>query len=102
MSSSGVLDRRRFQEAMGKIAIGAALVRRSRRWVVIKQQRRDTSVELTLKCGRRGFRVNVPICHSGPVLWEVGLRVGAPPPSQCGLFGWDSYAPTVPSESDHG
>lgn len=65
---------------MQAVAVGATLARRRIVWTVIKQKHWDTSVELTLRSGRRTVVVSVGICLSGPVLWEVGLQPieGAP------------------------
>ncbi|WP_454691190.1 hypothetical protein [Achromobacter aloeverae] len=80
---------------MARIAVGATLsaIRRNdqatpkpRHWIVTRQRRYETSMLLTLRCGRHEFRVNVPICHSGPCLMDVGLRVVAAAPSQRKLF----------------
>lgn len=92
MSSPGTLARQRFQERMAQIAIGATLVRLSRPWTVVRQQRQETGVELTLKHGRRQFHVQVPLCHTGPVLWQVGLRAAAAAPSQHSFFGGQHHA----------
>lgn len=86
MVNAGAAARERFQQRMGHVAVGATLVSKSRSWLVTKQQRMDTSVMLTLKCGRRQRCVNVPVCHYGPCLADVGLSAGAPAPQQRELF----------------
>lgn len=87
MIDAGTLERERFNAAMDRVAVGATLVRGKRPWVVVKQKQRETSVDLTLRSGRRELMVPVMVCHSGPALWEVGLSVVAPAPVQRGLFG---------------
>lgn len=86
MSNAGTAAREQFQRRMGQVAIGATLVSKSRQWLVTKQQRMDTCVALTLKCGRHQLHINVPVCHSGPCLGDVGLVAGAPAPQQRELF----------------
>lgn len=85
MSGEGIKAREKFQAAMQAIEPGARLARRSI-WTVERQQHRETGIELTLRCGRRQARVHVPICHSGPILWEAGLRPVAPAPMQRDLL----------------
>jgi hypothetical protein len=82
----GEAARRRFEERMVQIEVGATLARRNRHWTVVATQRMEASRLLTLRCGRRTFKVNVALALSGPVLWEVGLRSVALPPSQGQLF----------------
>lgn len=93
--SSVAQEIQRFSENMSRIAVGATLaaMRRNDRaapkprvWVVTRQRRYDTSMLLTLRCGRHEFRVNVPICHSGPCLMDVGLCTIAAAPTQRKLF----------------
>lgn len=79
--SPGAIDRERYLSRMQAVAVGAKLARRFV-WVVARQVRRDTSVELTLKRGRRSIVVNVGVCHSGPDLFWAGLRPIAPAPEQ--------------------
>lgn len=81
MTGAGTRTRERFQRNMQAVAVGATLARR-RPWVVTKQQHMDTSVILTLRHGRRTLSVNVPVCITGPVLWQVGLRVVSAAPMQ--------------------
>lgn len=83
--NAGERDRLRFQERMAQIEVGAVLARK-RQWTVVAKQRLETSRLLTLRCGRREFKVSVIVCHSGPILWEVGLRSVALPPTQGLLF----------------
>ena len=64
------------------IAIGATVTRKKFTWMVARHTRRDTSVELLLVSGRRRIQVNVPVCITGPVLWEVDLRPARPAPRQ--------------------
>ncbi|WP_407059213.1 hypothetical protein ACKZDW_02180 (plasmid) [Ralstonia syzygii subsp. celebesensis] len=86
MTNAGTAARERFHHRMGQVAVGATLVSKSRQWLVTKQQHFDTSVMLTLKCGRHQLRLNVPVCHYGPCLADVGLSAGAPAPQQRELF----------------
>lgn len=86
MIDAGTAARERFQRRMGQVAVGATLRSRHRQWLITKQQRLDTSVMLTLKCGRHQLRVNIPVCHYGPCLADVGLSAGAPAPQQRELF----------------
>lgn len=86
MIDAGTAARERFQRRMAQVAVGATLVSKSRRWLVTKQQRMDTNVMLTLKCGRHQLRVHVAVCHYGPCLADVGLSAGTPAPQQRELF----------------
>lgn len=77
---SGAQARARFFEAMKAVAIGAQLTRGGPVWTVVDQKRRDTSIDLTIRRGRRTFLVAVPVCHYGPLLHQVGLsRVKSAP-----------------------
>jgi hypothetical protein len=87
VTGAGTRARERFQLAMQSVAVGARLARRSLEWTVTAAIRRDTSVELTLRRGRRSITVSVGVCHSGPVLWEAGLRAVATAPTQHALPG---------------
>lgn len=82
MSNDGARARERFFENMRKVAVGAKLARRSICWTVVKQVERETGIELQLQYGRRQFTAYVPVCHTGPVLWEAGLRPVAAAPLQ--------------------
>lgn len=93
--------RMRFQESMAEIAIGATLAAmprndqaraKPRHWIVTHQRRYDSSITLTLRCGRHEIRVHVGICHTGPELMDVGMRSVAPAPSQRNLFREPSHA----------
>lgn len=79
--SPGIRQREEFMANMRQIAVGAKLARRST-WTVTRQQSRETGIELTLRSGRRKIQVHVPVCISGPILWETGLRPVAPAPEQ--------------------
>lgn len=81
MTGAGTLAREKFQRNMQQVAVGATLARRHH-WVVTKQQHMDTSVILTLRHGRRTIRVNVPVCITGPDLWDVGLSAVSAAPMQ--------------------
>ncbi len=83
--SEGEKARKRFHERMQEIAVGAT-VKRGQVWTVTHQSRRETSVELTLKRGRRSVAVNVPVCHSGPCLADVGLSSAGRAPMQRDLI----------------
>ncbi len=71
---------------MQAVAVGATLARRRIVWTVIKQKHWDTSVDLTLRSGRRTLVVSVGVCHTGPVLWETGLLPVSRAPVQRGLL----------------
>lgn len=86
MSSPGTRDRERFMLNMQKIEIGATLMRHTRPWIVVRQKKRETGIEITLRHGRREFSVHVPVCHTGPVLWEVGLKAVTAAPTNRELF----------------
>lgn len=92
MIGAGTRARERFQQAMQAVAVGAKLARRSIEWTVTASKRRETSVELTLRCCRRSIVVNVMVCHSGPSLWEAGLRAVASAPQQRDLLGFGQPA----------
>jgi hypothetical protein len=85
--SAGRDERQRFDDAMAAVAVGATLVRRKRPWVVVAQKLRYTSIDLTLRSGRREIIVAVGLAFTGPVLWDADLKVAAPAPAQRGLFG---------------
>ena len=85
MDGAGNRTRERFIEAMRAIAPGARLARRSRVWTIQHATRRDTSVDLLLRHGRRTFVASVPVCITGPCLHEVGLRPVSHAPEQRGL-----------------
>ena len=78
----GARDREYFLEQMKAIAIGATLSRRKRVWTVTQQKQRETGIEVLLKHGRKTLSVQVPVCHSGPCLADVGLRPIALAPQQ--------------------
>jgi hypothetical protein len=65
-----------------KIAIGAVVRRKRREWTVTKHTKRETSVQVLMASGRRQICVNIPVCITGPILWEVGLHPVRPAPSQ--------------------
>jgi len=81
MTGVGTQTRLRFEQAMQTIAIGATLARRQT-WTVIKQRHFDTSVDLTLRRGRRTIRLSVSISIHGPDLFDAGLRPVALAPTQ--------------------
>ncbi len=81
MTGAGTSQRERFMEAMQKIAVGS-IVRRSLEWLIVKQERFDTSASLTLRRGRRQINVSVPICITGPALCDVGLAHVSCAPTQ--------------------
>ncbi len=82
MTDAGTKARLRYQAAMAQIDVGAVLARRSRHWTVVAARRWYTSVELTLRSGRREIRAHVMVGHYGPDLACAGLRVVSPPPTQ--------------------
>ncbi len=81
MTGAGTQARLRFERAMEAIAVGATLARRHT-WMVVKQRHFATSVDLTLRCGRRTALVSVPISLWGPDLADAGLRAVAAAPIQ--------------------
>ena len=85
MNDAGTRTRERFIEAMKAVAPGARLARRLRVWTIQHATRRDTSVDLLLRHGRRTFVASVPVCITGPCLHEVGLRSVSHAPEQQGL-----------------
>jgi hypothetical protein len=85
MSGDGTRTRERFIEAMRAVAPGARLARRSRVWAIQHVTRRDTSVDLLLRHGRRTFTASVPVCITGPCLHEAGLRFVSHAPVQRAL-----------------
>lgn len=85
MIGAGTQTRLRFEQGMQKIAVGAILARRHT-WTVVKQQHFATSVDLTLRRGRRTIRVSVSISIHGPDLFDAGLRSIAPAPTQRNLL----------------
>jgi hypothetical protein len=91
MSSAGTLARERFESRIATIAVGATLARRKRPWTVTKQTHRATTVDLTLRHGRHTITVPVPVCHTGPVLWQVRLHAITAAPMQRELL------PTAPT-----
>jgi hypothetical protein len=82
MDGAGTRHRERFIEAMKAVAPGARLKRRLRVWTIQSVTRRDTSVDLLLRHGRRTFVASVPVCITGPCLHEAGLRSVAHAPVQ--------------------
>lgn len=86
MSGAGTQARERFFRNMAQISVGAQLARRHV-WTVVKQRHFDTSVDLTLRRGRRTVRVSVPVSLHGPDLFDVGLRPMAAAPVQRDLLG---------------
>jgi hypothetical protein len=88
MTGAGVRTRERFERNMQAIAVGATLARR-KSWIVTSQQHMYTSVILTLRHGHRTLSVNVPVCITGPVLWQVGLRAVSAAPVQRELLMGD-------------
>ncbi|MDT4859204.1 hypothetical protein FQZ97_937040 [compost metagenome] len=86
MTNLGIKLRQRYLERMQQVAVGALLERKGRVWEVIQQHRTETGVMLTLRHGRRDFRLYIGVTMDGPELWHLNLRSAAPPPSQRELF----------------
>lgn len=87
MSTSAAQQMRRTcEEAMQYLLPGAVLERKGRRWVVVKRQQLDGSVALTLRHGRRLFRVVVTLWIGGPDWFRTGFTPVSPPPVQKQLF----------------
>jgi len=84
--ASGSAARQRFIQAMLKVAPGSRLANYNTGsrivWTVTTCKRWDTSVQLTLRCGRRQISRTVGICHSGPDLASSGLRFVGHAPTQ--------------------
>lgn len=85
MDGAGTRIRERFIEAMQSVASGARVSRRKRVWTIQSTTRRDTSIDLLLRHGRRTFTVSVPVCITGPCLHEAGLRSVSHAPVQRAL-----------------
>jgi hypothetical protein len=81
----GTRIRKRFSEAMKSVAPGARLKRRLRVWTIQHVTHRATSVDLLLRHGRRTFTASVPVCITGPCLYEAGLQFVSHAPVQCAL-----------------
>jgi hypothetical protein len=63
-----------YRENMRKIEVGAKVARNKTVWTIIERKFRETSVELTLRSGRREITLTgVMMCISGPCLADVGL-----------------------------
>lgn len=88
MTSPGIQARKRFDENMQKIAVGATLARKRRGWTVISRRFVECGAVLTLQHGRRKFTLRVPISHWGPDLADVGLNSASLPPEQRALSGF--------------
>lgn len=86
MSSAGTRERERYLANMARIQPGAVLAHRARHWTVTKLRRTETGVMLTLICGRRSVKAYIGVCHTGPDLWQSGLRVVTPPPASREMF----------------
>ena len=78
--------RRRCEEAMQYTLPGAALEWKGRRWTVAKRELLDGSVALTLRRGRRLFRIVVTLWTGGPDWFRTGFTPVSPPPLQKQLF----------------
>lgn len=87
MKGAGTIARERFLAAMKAIEVGAKLAHRSTIWTVVASQWRETSIDLTLRSGRRTIDVSVSVCYYGPILWEAGLRPVTNAPTQRELLG---------------
>jgi hypothetical protein len=85
MANPAIAQIERFQRNMQKIAIGAAVARRNRPWIITEAHRCDTSASLALRSGRRTIRLIVPICLTGPCLFDLGLRSVTHAPAQRAL-----------------
>lgn len=68
-----------------QIRVGATLSRGRRNWTVLAHKRFETSVQLTLGCGKHRIDVPVAICATGPILWETGLECVRQAPTQAKL-----------------
>lgn len=68
-----------------QIRVGAQLSRGRRVWTVLAHKRCETSVKLTLGCGKHRIGVHVPVCATGPILWESGLECVRQAPTQAEL-----------------
>ena len=78
--------RRQCEEAMQYTLTGAVLERKGRRWTVAKREQLDGSVALTLRHGRRLFRIVVTLWIGGPDWFRTGFTPESPPPVQKQLF----------------
>lgn len=80
------VQRQRFADRMRATEPGAILSRRNVQWTITRCVRRDFSVELSLRSGRRTFQVSVPLCHTGPSWFDVDMRPVSPAPRQLALL----------------
>jgi hypothetical protein len=87
MLNAGQADRERFIDRMRAVAVGAKLRRGRAEWLVVKAKRRETTIDLTLRSGRRELVVPVGVSHWGPDLGMAGLRPVASAPEQRELIG---------------
>ena len=83
----GEAARARYAERMQATAVGAQVARHGPTWTIVHRKAWDTSVELTLRHGRRTVTAHVPVCITGPCWADVDLRPVAAAPKQRGLFG---------------
>lgn len=90
MTCAGTIARERFLERMQAVAVGAKLARHSIEWTIVKAVRRETSIDLTLRNGRREIVASVMVSHDGPDLHWADLRPVANAPSQRELVGFAS------------
>lgn len=86
MIGAGTKLRQLYLERMQQVAVGARLERKGRQWEIVQQRHTETGVALTLRHGRREFRLYVPVSIHGPELWHFDMRVAALPPTQRALF----------------
>ena len=86
MIGAGTKSRQLYLERMQQVAVGAKLERKGRLWEIVRQRQTETGVALTLRHGRREFRLYVPVTIHGPELWHFDMQVAALPPSQRALF----------------
>jgi hypothetical protein len=78
-----------YEANMAVIDVGATLRHKKTIWVVTRyicHARREGHVALTLVSGKKTIKLNVPICHTGPVLADLDLTPVALAPVQCAFF----------------
>jgi hypothetical protein len=78
-----------YEANMAVIEVGATLRHKKTIWTVTRyvcHARREGRVALTLVSGKKTIKLNVPICHTGPVLADLDLTPVALAPTQCEFF----------------
>ena len=82
----GLATRVRYQERMQATEVGAQVARSARAWTIVQRRFFDGAVSLTLRRGRRTFKVSVPGSITGPCWADVDLRPVRAAPTQRSLL----------------